>query len=70
MAQGVPFLLVSTVFYAPITDFLLARQPAESPLLFWELEWALRAVQAIFIVVGLFLAAFGIAFNWLKKSLV
>jgi hypothetical protein len=70
IAQGIVFLLISTVFYGPITDFLLSHQPAENPLPWWNLEWVLRAVQVIFIIVGIFLIAFGIAFNWFKKSLV
>jgi hypothetical protein len=69
VAQGVLFLLISTIFYVPISDFLLSRQPAESPLPIWDLEWVLRAVQVIFFCVGVFFTAFGIAFHWLKKSL-
>jgi hypothetical protein len=70
VAAGILFLLISTVFYAPITTFLLSRQPAESPLPWWDLEWVLKAVRVIFFMVGVFFTCFALAFHWIKQSLV
>ena len=70
VAAGLLFLLISTVLYPPITAFLLSRQPAESPLPLWNLEWVLKAVRVIFFMVGVFFTCFGLYLVWFRQRLV
>ena len=68
--QGCVFLLVSTVFYPAITRLLidLQEQMHLTAPPFWNLTWVLALVRIIFIIVGVFLIAFGIGILWLKRA--
>jgi len=69
--MGVVFLLVGSAFYPSITE-LLGRFQAQAGWNipdFWNLSLVLRIVRVIFLIVGAFLIALGIAFFWIKKSL-
>ncbi len=69
IVMGVTFLLVSTVFYPPITQWLhnLQEQNSSSVPAFWNLSLVLKFVKIIFLVVGIFLTLFGIGMFWFKK---
>ncbi len=67
--MGVVFLLVSTVFYPPITQLLgnIQENAGESIPSFWNLSLVLKFVRVIFLIVGVFLTLFGIGMFWVKK---
>jgi hypothetical protein len=67
--MGALFLLVSTIFWRPISQSLLAT-PEQSNLVvpsFWDLTVVLTFVRVIFVIVGIFLLVFGCGVLWLKK---
>lgn len=67
--MGVLFLVISTVFYMPLREFLLNLQ-SQSNLnapQFWDLSLVLTIVRIIFIIVGAFLTLFGIAIFLIKN---
>jgi hypothetical protein len=68
ITMGVLFLLISTLFYPAISQWLLQLQddtsiPAPS---FWNLSFVLVFARIIFIIVGVFLTGFGIFIGWKK----
>jgi len=67
--MGAVFLLLSTVFFQPLSNCLLNLQQQAGPLEppGWNLELVLKFVRAIFIIVGIFLCGFGAALVWLEK---
>ena len=69
--NGCLFLLISTVFYPAISQWLinLQQQTQATAPHFWNLSTVLEIFRIIFIIVGIFLLAFGIAFPWLKKTI-
>jgi hypothetical protein len=69
LVNGSVFLLVGTVWYPDIVRLLIKMQEQSSwapP--FWDLLWVLGIVRIIFIIVGIFLIAFGIGLVWFKKN--
>jgi hypothetical protein len=67
--NGCLFLLISTIFYHPITDALIALQEQSTIATpgFWDLRIVLKFVKVIFICVGAFLTCFGIGMFLMKK---
>lgn len=69
ITTGAVFLLVSTVFFQPLSNCLLVFQQQsgsfEPPG--WNLEFVLKFVRVIFIVVGICLSGFGVVVMWLEK---
>jgi hypothetical protein len=67
--MGAVFLLITTVFWSAISGSLLAiqEQTGLNGPSFWNLEAVLTFVRVVFIIVGIFLLAFGIGLFWLKK---
>jgi hypothetical protein len=56
--NGLIFLLIGTIFYPPISQWLINMQGSVPD--FWNLPLILGIVRIIFIIVGGFLFAFGI----------
>jgi hypothetical protein len=67
--NGLIFLLVSTVFYPAITQYLNNLQEKAGLIDpgFWGWTFALGMIKVIFIIVGVFLIGFGFLLVWLKK---
>jgi hypothetical protein len=59
----------SAPFWRPISQSLLATQEQTNMAVpsFWDLAVVLTFVRVIFIIVGIFLVAFGCGVLWLKK---
>jgi hypothetical protein len=68
ISMGVRFLLISTIFYPAISQWLLQLQDDTSIAApsFWSLAFVLAFVRIIFIIVGVFLTGFGIFLCWKK----
>ena len=67
--MGCLFLLISLIFFPSITQVLIDLQ-GEMNLTtpsFWDTSTVLKIVRIIFIIVGVFLTVFGIAFYWAKR---
>jgi hypothetical protein len=66
--MGVLFLLISTLFYPAISQWMLNLQDDISITApsFWNLSFVLIFVRIIFIIVGVFLTGFGIFLCWKK----
>jgi hypothetical protein len=67
--MGAVFLLVTTVFWSAIIGSLLVieGQTGLTGPSFWNLATVLTFVRVVFIIVGIFLIAFGIGLFLLKK---
>lgn len=67
--MGALFLLVSTIFWRLISQSLMALEEQTSLAVpsFWDLAVVLTFVRVIFIIVGIFLVAFGCGVLWLKQ---
>lgn len=67
--MGMLFLLISTFFYKPVSEYLISLQSQHNlnTPQFWDLSLVLKIVRIIFIIVGTFLTLFGIAFFWIKN---
>jgi hypothetical protein len=70
IATGSVFLLVSTVFYATVANYLITSQSEITWNMpgFWNLAFVLSFVRVIFIITGSFLIIFGIALFLSKKA--
>jgi hypothetical protein len=68
ITMGVLFLLISTLFYPAISQWILHLQDDISIAApsFWNLSFVLIFVRIIFIIVGVFLTGFGIFLCWKK----
>jgi len=68
--MGVLFILVSTVFYPLISDYLINLQSELSWNTpdFWDITVVLKIVRVIFLIVGIFLTCFGIGLFWWKRN--
>ena len=68
LLTGVLFLLISTVWYPAVVQFLNAIQArtADAPD-FWNLSLVLGFVRVIFLLVGVFLAGFSVVLFRLRK---
>jgi|WetSurMetagenome_2_1015567.scaffolds.fasta_scaffold131256_2 hypothetical protein len=67
--NGCLFLLISTIFFHPITDALIGIQKQSTIATpgFWDLSIVLKFVKVIFVCVGVFLTCFGIGMFLMKK---
>lgn len=70
IATGSLFLLVSTVFYSTIANYLITSQSEITWNMpgFWNLAFVLSFVRVIFIITGAFLTVFGVALCLSKKA--
>lgn len=70
VVMGVLFILVSTVFYPLISDYLINLQSELSWNTpdFWDITVVLKIVRVIFLIVGIFLTCFGIGLFWWKRN--
>jgi hypothetical protein len=68
ITMGVLFLLISTLFYPAISQWMLQLQNDTSIAApsFWNLSFVLTFVRIISIIVGVFLTGFGIFLCWKK----
>ena len=65
--MGAVFLLITTVFWNAISGSLLAIQEQTTVPSFWNLAAVLSFVRLVFIIVGIFLLAFGIGVFLFRK---
>jgi hypothetical protein len=66
---GLLFLLLSTIFYAGMSQYLSGVQSGLNTPDFWNLSFVLAFVRVIFIIVGSFLLLFGITLPLFSKRL-
>jgi fructose-specific phosphotransferase system IIC component len=71
IVNGSIFLAVGTIFYSDVARLLLKLQEQSNWAApqFWDLSWVFGIVRIIFIIVGIFLIAFGFGIFWFRKRL-